>query len=113
MKTKLHHAVVALASIILMNTINARAQWLDQLNGFSTFHIIDYVTVVNADEVWATSFQSTAYTHTIDGGSNWIADSIEVPGVTYDIMNLCAVNGDTAWACLYKTAGVATPAALW
>lgn len=70
-------------------------------------------SVVDSSVVWAWAYDGIdptnpllEYTHTIDGGNNWKADSIVLPSLKgYGISNLYALNKDTAYAALFGPNG--------
>jgi PKD repeat protein len=73
-------------------------------------------SMVDSAVVWAWAYDGTdpssplmEYTRTTDGGNNWKADSIVLPGLKgYAISNIYALNKDTAYAALFGPNGGGT-----
>lgn len=85
--------------------------WDVQATGFTALSRgINDVSIVNENIAWASAYDGSGanatvrdYTRTINGGQTWIPGTVNAAGVTsdYGLANLCAINGDTAWAAIY------------
>jgi photosystem II stability/assembly factor-like uncharacterized protein len=80
--------------------------WVSQASGFaSPSRGISDLKIIDANTVWGLAYDGTTaaanvqeFTRTIDGGSTWTPGVINVGDVTYQIVNLSAIDAMTAWA---------------
>jgi PKD repeat protein len=90
--------------------------WSEQATGFSSINRgIESIEVVNANVVWAVAYDGSGggatirdYTRTTNGGTTWVASSINVGSANYGLANITAIHADTAWASIYPTTATVT-----
>jgi len=88
------------------------SEWIPQASGFETqSRGIFYLHAVDSLVAWAVGYDGSGgsattndFTKTVDGGTTWVPGDI-LGGSTYGIGNICALNGDTAFAAVYNGAG--------
>jgi photosystem II stability/assembly factor-like uncharacterized protein len=99
---------ILLALVLFSLSTNSNAQtWTAQATGFSNpSRGIENIQIIDANTVWGLAYDGSGsgtnvqeFTKTIDGGANWIPGTIDVGDVTYQIVNLSAVDAMTAWVC--------------
>lgn len=96
-----------LLSITFLTFITfANAQtWDSQATAFSNpSRGIENIQIIDANTVWALAFDGSGnatnvqeFTKTTDGGATWVPGTIDVGDVTYQMVNLTAVDAMTAW----------------
>ncbi len=100
MKTKLSFFLIVIAF-----TNGLKAQWVTQVSGFSTSLGVNDISIVNANVVWASAFDTAGvssvnkFTRTLNGGTTWTAGSVTGANAL-DISSIYAYNKDTAWVSM-------------
>jgi C1A family cysteine protease/PKD repeat protein len=90
--------------------------WTEQASGFATqSRGITDLFCVNSSVVWAAAYDGANpngpcidFTRTLNGGTLWTPGTIT--GATgLCIANICAIDGNTAWVCMYNPGSATTP----
>ena len=100
-----------IGSLALVLT-TVKAQWVAQNTNFpNSVYGISSINIPSADVTWAVGYNGSStpvvtnpeYTLTKDGGVTWTVNKINTAGVNPDftIANISAIDGVTAFACLY------------
>jgi photosystem II stability/assembly factor-like uncharacterized protein len=96
-----------LLTLLLNASISSFAQsWDTQASGFtSPSRGISKLEIIDANTEWGLAYDGTAaaanvqeFTLTTNGGATWTPGVINVGDVTYQIVNLSAIDAMTAWA---------------
>lgn len=114
MKTKL----LLTSSLAFILSI-ANAQWVMQNTNFSnTIHGVASINLPSATVAWAVGYNGSGtplasnpdFAVTNNAGATWTSKTITTTGVTthFVIANISAIDGNTAFACLYDTTLTAT-----
>jgi photosystem II stability/assembly factor-like uncharacterized protein len=94
----------------LINPLTRGGQWIEQASGFwEPSRGINFMDAVNDSIAWAVGYDGsggqvyeTIYTRTVNGGDLWEADII-FGDTGYGLGNICALDGQTAWAAVFST----------
>ncbi len=100
------------SNIITVNS-TASSAWIPQASGFSTASRgINYISIVDANIVWATAYDGGTtssnvqeFTKTINGGTTWIAGTIDLGDLNLGVAMVHAISADIAWAVGFPQAG--------
>lgn len=92
----------------LFLSVAANAQWTSQATTFSAVSRgIQDVSAVNATTVWVCAYDGSGgganvqdFAKTTDGGTTWTSGTVSAPA-SHAWSNICAIDGNTAWACFY------------
>ncbi len=94
-----------LLAVLITTCVTIKAQWVTQVSGFSTPLGINDISIVDANVVWASAFDTTGtgtvnkFTRTLNGGTTWTAGSVTGAGAL-DISSIYAYTKDTAWVSM-------------
>ena len=85
------------------------SDWIPQVSAFTTASRgINYMCAVDSLVAWASAYDGSGggaymneFTRTIDGGTTWTPGQI-MGGAVYGIGNLCAIDGNIAFADVYN-----------
>jgi len=94
-----------LLATLLVSAVTIKAQWVTQVSGFSTPLGVNDISIVDANIVWASAFDTTGtgtvnkFTRTLNGGTTWTAGSVTGANAL-DISSIDAYNKDTAWVSM-------------
>lgn len=94
---------------------SAAAQWTVQNSGLPTSAGISNISIVDANNVWATGYDGTVtsttpptaynlYTRTTNGGTTWTPGAV-TPAAAYSLVNVGAASSLVAWAACYNQGG--------
>ena len=105
--------LIAIGGLLAAST-PAAAQWTTQNSGLPFGGGISNISIVDANNVWATGFDGTItappvpaynqYTRTTNGGTTWAAGAV-TPAAAYTLVNISAASSQVAWAACFNQAG--------
>jgi hypothetical protein len=94
--------------------ISTQAQWVEQNSNLADSRGIDYMSAVDASTVWAAAYDGTApsnscrdYTKTLDGGTTWVAGTVNTTAGTTGLKfsMIKAVDATHVWAPMFRASG--------